>query len=208
MLIYLFVTAGAVVQTFRDNAIDQATMHTVFFMAGALVYILPLLLLRIYFDRYLLILLVLLVLILLSFLKKPLAPSPRLIAAGAIPLLFMALFSIASTHDLLSMNRTRWQVLEQLTEQENVPGEQIHGGFEFNGLSLFDNHNRDINEPGLWWSENINDYRYIISLQEVPGYSLISRHPYTRWLPPYQQYILLSRREGELISSAAEAETN
>lgn len=80
------------------------------------------------FDRYVLTLLFLAMLALLRFMQEL---SPQLLGAAVFPVLLVAAFSVAATHDAFAMFRARLQAVQQLG-QDGVPDNAIDGGFEFN----------------------------------------------------------------------------
>ena len=115
--------------------------------------------------------------------------------AGSILVAVFAFFSIALTHDYLSWNRARWKALEHLSQNKNVPYSQIHGGFEFNGLKFFSDKSLETNKAGSWWSEDVDDYIYMVAFGEVPGFELVGVYEFTRWIPPFHDEVLILRRQ-------------
>jgi hypothetical protein len=99
------------------------------FAAATLLVLGPRAAFAIVFDRYLLTLLFLAFLALLRC-TQPIAP--RLLHAAVLPVLLMAAFSVAATHDAFAMFRARLQAVHQLLAA-GVPSSAIDGGFEFNG---------------------------------------------------------------------------
>jgi hypothetical protein len=45
----------------------------------------------------------------------------------------LALVALAGTHEYLSWNRARWQVLNELTDTQRIAPAEIDGGLEFDG---------------------------------------------------------------------------
>ena len=115
--------------------------------------------------------------------------APRLAAAAL--LLALAGFSIAATHDYLAWNRARWQGLRQLTEVDGISPRRIDGGAEFNGLHLFAPDYRKQPKKSWWW---VADDEYMLGMGPLPGYALLRRYPYARWLPPGEAEIQVLRR--------------
>jgi hypothetical protein len=84
---------------------------------------------------------------------------------------------------------------------DGVSPKEIDGGFEFNGLYLFDPHFdttkafvENIRTPdshSWWWVRNDT---YLVSFGPVPGYSLVREYDFPNWLPPRQGRIVLQRR--------------
>ena len=103
---------------------------------------------------------------------------------------FMA-YSILGTRDLFVLNRVRWGILDQLTKVELVSPRNIDGGFEFNGLYLYDNDYKRVDGKSWWWVE---DDDYILSLSRVDGYVIDKSVPFRRLLPPQESSMLLLKR--------------
>ncbi len=137
------------------------------------------LMLELYFlDRYYLILVPLLLMVLLQDQAWNFNKITTVIAISA--LLLLAAFSITATHDYLSWNRARWQALDYLTEEKNIPPNRIDGGFEFNGW-----HKPGPKDNGpwkSWWWVDRDDY--LVAFGELPRFTKEKGFPYVRWLPP------------------------
>ena len=100
-------------------------------------------------------------------------------------------YSILGTRDLFVLNRVRWGILDQLTKVELVSPRNIDGGFEFNGLYLYDNDYKRVDGKSWWWVE---DDDYILSLSRVDGYVIDKSVPFRRLLPPQGSSMLLLKR--------------
>ncbi len=137
------------------------------------------LLLELYFlDRYYLILVPLLLAVLLQNQVWSFDKITISIAVGT--LLVLAVFSITATHDYLSWNRARWQALDYLTEEKNIPPNRIDGGFEFNGW-----HKPGPKDNGpwkSWWWVDRDDY--VVAFGDLSNFTKEKGFPYVRWLPP------------------------
>ena len=86
----------------------------------------------------------------------------------------LAYFSVAATHDYLSWNRARWQVLNQLTST-GVPTSKIYGGAEFITWYHFSNENKK------FWEEVTPVYALVAEVK--PEYKVVKQVSYSRWLP-------------------------
>ena len=180
---------------------DSKPYITLFFLLGAAIYFSPFLFVSSYFDRYMLVLMVVIVLMLLSYTEKIYFTSSRLMIAGTALLAVFAFFSLALTHDYLAWNRARWKVLESLLKNRNVSYLNIHGGFEYNGLTLFSDSSLNSSKEDLQKPKDNDQVKYMLAFGEVPGYHVISEYPYNRWLPPYNNKIFLLRKEEDSLAA-------
>ena len=115
----------------------------------------------------------------------------------AVPLaLPLILFGVLATHDYMSLNRTKWDALNYLTEIENIPAEKIDGGFEFNEWHLSHQNilvmTDDSSKKGRFWP--VVDDEYIVTVTEIEGYDVYKEFKYRRWLPPGKHSIKVLRR--------------
>lgn len=150
----------------------------VFFWTMTVVYGGYLLLDVYFFDRYYLPLIFLLGFILVKF--ETWNGSRLALSLAALPLIVLAAFSIAATHDYLAWNRARWQALDYLTREKNIPPNRIDGGFEFNGW-----HQPGPKHPGggkSWWWVDRDDYA--VTFSDLPRFTKEKGFAYVRWLPP------------------------
>jgi hypothetical protein len=120
-----------------------------------------------------------------------------------------ALFSIGCTRDYLEWNRARWSALHDLLDNEHVPPAEINGGFEYNGLYLYDrdfSFNPDYekeNPNKFWWWIDRNTF--IVSVAAIPGYTVAKEYSYSRWLPPRAAKVVVLRKQrpGARLNGAA-----
>lgn len=127
---------------------------------------------------------------------SPLAAAPgRTATTVRLPaitvLLSFLLYGVLGTRDLFAWNRARRQVLNRLTRVQGVSPHRIDGGFEFNGLHLYDSAYRNRAGKNWWW---VDDDAYIVAMAPRAGYDVIGRQPYERSLSPRPGAILLLRR--------------
>jgi hypothetical protein len=99
------------------------------------------------------------------------------------------------TRDYLAWNRLRWVALNELTQYRRVPPADIDGGFEFNGLYLYDPAWNDVgtNEGRSWWWVKGDTYQ--VSFGPIAEYNAVREYTYYRWLPPGSQRIMVLRKD-------------
>lgn len=130
------------------------------------------------FDRYFFQILPFLLICFLP--SKPKKPGRLATKFSLASLLFLAVFSITTTHDYLSWNRGRWHALEYLTQVKKIAPNQIDGGFEFNGWHKPGP--RDSGGGKSWWWVDREDF--IVTFGEMDGFTKEKSFAYKRWLPP------------------------
>jgi len=165
---------------------DQAI--TTFVLLSGTIYMIPLLLTD-FFDRYLIPVMPCLAASIasLSAYSPGIGTRIRPFVAAVLIGLF-SVFAICGTRDYLTWNRVRWVALNDLMESKRVSPEDIDGGFEFNGLHLY-NPRHDGNPERSWWW--VKRDTYLIAFEPVPGYSVMRRYGYSQWMPPHAGSIVL-----------------
>lgn len=162
--------------------------YIAFVLAAVFLYLAPIVSLTamVYFDRYFLCA-VPLVLVLIALTGGLSARLDRWdITSALVVILLFGAFSVGAVHDYLEWNRTRWTALGVLVLRDGVSANRIDGGYEFNGWY----HYRGVDQH--WWRVIRDDY--MISFGPVPGYKVIERYPYRRWMPPGEGQILVLRK--------------
>lgn len=94
--------------------------------------------------------------------------------------LLLIYFSVAGTHDYLSLNRARAQATDYLTKEKQILAQNIDGGFEFNAWHAKDNKNYKASHTGRWWF--VAQDEYIISPVPRPGYTIERSFPFKSWM--------------------------
>jgi Dolichyl-phosphate-mannose-protein mannosyltransferase len=117
-------------------------------------------------------------------------PRWRAVAAWAM-IGCTGLLSVGLTHDYLAWNRARWTALTALTGSGGVSPRQIDGGYEFNGLMLYDPHHAKSLDKSYWW---VVDDEYILASGPLPGYREVGRQPVDSWLPISVSSVITLRR--------------
>jgi len=132
------------------------------------------------FDRYLLPLIPIAILLLTNIKFQAILPRHNVgqVLSAAFIILYAA-FSVAATHDYISWNRARWSAINNLLIDNKVSPNQIDGGYEFNGLFLYDPKYKNKEGKSWWW---VNEDEYIITSGPLQGYTEYSRYPFSRWL--------------------------
>lgn len=148
-----------------------------------LIYIAPFIITG-YYDRYLIILLPAAFVILSD--QLILKPSTWSRGVMASTLFVFMTFSIFATHDLLSWNRVRWQVIDSLVEKK-VPLDQIEAGVEFDGFYHF------TDDDPEWWKRITPTYK--VTFVPLENYNTLSVHPYNKWMPGKEGNIVLSTKK-------------
>jgi 4-amino-4-deoxy-L-arabinose transferase-like glycosyltransferase len=168
----------------RDRANDDDVVGN-FYVLCAVIYLLPVFTFG-FIDRYLVPAIPFLIGAiagmrgqLASFLD---VDSRKVRYAAAVLLTGFGIFSIAATRDYLSWNRVRWNALNELMSGYHVGPQDIDGGFEFNGLYLYDPEYEYDPRKGWWW---VQGDKYRIAFGEMLGYRVIKEYRYQHWLPPY-----------------------
>jgi hypothetical protein len=110
-------------------------------------------------------------------------------------------FSIAATHDYMSWNRTRWQAINYLTNEQKITKDKIDGGFEFNGWFQTGGLNPTIKGEISWWF--VSSDEYVVSFDSIDGFKTIKRFNYFRFLPPGSDSLFILYKKPELIPYSA-----
>ncbi|MBN3758311.1 glycosyltransferase family 39 protein [Paraburkholderia sp. Tr-20389] len=187
-------------QRYRSRKPDTTDAVRVFLLAGAIVYMAPLEFAG-YFDRYLLVPFALLTALIAMprpthmpafsvSARSAWMPHRAIVATALATLALMTWYAVGGTHDYLSWNRARWELMTRLSEAGITP-RSVDGGLEVNGLYLYDAHYRTTAGKSWWW---VHDDQYVISFSVLPGYRVDTRVDVNQWLPPFQSKVLVLRR--------------
>ena len=197
----LLAFAAAAVLSVRERLQKAGTRGTddavpIFLLLAAVIYLGPVLIAGL-FDRYLIpvVPLVGIGLAGLMFAPRtghPTAAGPWRLAQGVV-LVGLCVFAVGATHDYLSWNRARWKAARDVMQSQRVGPDRIDGGFEFNGMFLFDAAYVEDPAKSWWW---VRDDTYQISFGPLDGYDTIATYPYSRWMGPGDNHIVVQRRHG------------
>lgn len=111
------------------------------------------------------------------------------------------IFCITATHDYLSWNRTRWQAIKFLTNDQKITRDKIDGGFEFNSWFQTGGLNPTIKGEISWWF--VSSDEYVVSFDSISGFKTIKKLNYFRLLPPGNDNISILYKKPELIPYSA-----
>jgi hypothetical protein len=192
LVVAFWLTVRELAPDFRPARLNGYQAANTFLLLCAIIYLLPLLVGNI-FDRYLIPAMPFLAASLSAIPPRSIAGSQRLsrLTAGGL-LLIMIGFSVLGTRDYFSWNRARWAALADLTA-DGVQATMIDGGFEFNGLYLYDPAYQRADPKSWWW---VAEDTYQLGFGAAPGYTILRRYPYQRWLPPRSEAILVLKKDG------------
>jgi hypothetical protein len=184
----LVCTAGILsirlLHAFTPGKMNSNQAVATFFFLSAFIYVIPLLVSG-FFDRYLVPLIPILAANICCLLAEGQSESciTRKKLFNVISLLLIVLFSVFSvsgTRDYLTWNRARWEILNDVTEGKRIQAGEIDGGFEFNGLYMYDPAYNQKPGKSWWW---VKGDRFVVSFGAIPGYSIIREYKYRQWLP-------------------------
>lgn len=181
LLSLLVLLAARIVDKKSTLNTPQRTFYS--FLLATFVMYLAVIGFRGFFDRYLIFPLFLLLPIVAS--TAPALPPGRMQVAKPLAMLFVllfAVFGIAGTHDYFDWNRARWQAAHDLVDVQGISPMEIDGGLEFNGWYGYDPKYRDSGGIVLLGDMRHNN-EYVIAMQPLSNYEVLSRYSFQRWLP-------------------------
>ena len=131
----------------------------------------------------------------------------RLLSAAALALMYLG-FGVASAHDYLAWNRSRWEAGRSLIADKGIPPTEIDGGFEFNSYFYWRDRRSGTNpiaeilrdtDLDLAHSGPKSEHptRLIISLSELSGFDPVYRVSVDHWLPLSPSEVLILKRSAE-----------
>lgn len=205
LLLDLALIVLNIVAAHRARRADATTSLHTFLLLGVCIYVAPCVLTAFY-DRYMLPAVFPLIALVVTghrsvdttrtntrLVRPSRLPWTAVVnALGVFTLVTTIAFSIAGTHDYLAWNRARWLLIDTLL-QRGVPVTKIDGGYEFNGLYMYDP-KFDILKPHSksWWAI---DNEYVIQFMPRRGYREIDSADTGGWLSPLQTRIVTLQRE-------------
>jgi Dolichyl-phosphate-mannose-protein mannosyltransferase len=191
----LLGTVGGVLSNLR---LEPSNSYSFFGILCGGTYLLPLLPSPFIYDRYLI---PAAIFFLFSIAcgtveqRRRASPIVALLALSYLVMGALCWYSLTGTRDYLAWNRLRWGALRELTLQRLVPATEIDGGYEFNGLFLYDP-NYDVlahlndTHKSYWWVQNDT---YMIAFGPVPGYKVICKYTERSWRGQTYQVVVLKK---------------
>jgi hypothetical protein len=198
LTIVTILAAGAIAVAWTYSVVrPRSAAHAFTALAAAMLFGSSLLHTRYYFDRYLLAVVPFLVATVLA--SDHLRRLPLALALASL----LGWYAVAGTHDYLAWNRARWAGLDTLTTA-GTPATAIDGGVEFNAWNLAPTLNRWPSDADVrrdqpetrhswWW---VVDDRFVVAFTPLRGYRVRTEVPFTRWLVPGSDRILVMERTG------------
>lgn len=147
-----------------------------------------------YFERYLLLLLPLFMIQIVTIFrnKNKIDLNFKKTLSISVIMLILGIFTVGATHDYLSWNRVRWQVLNNLTDRLYISPNRIDGGYEFNGSYLYSTDYQEKQGKSWWWVDKDD---YILSFGSLDGYQEIQRYYFDKILPFGPKYFLVLKKQ-------------
>ena len=116
----------------------------------------------------------------------------------------LALFSVTGTRDYLVFMKAVWAVGGEAVA-EGVPLDRLDAGSAWDGYHLYEyglEHRIRSRTPkgGPWWVyfyAPATDSAYVVASKPVPGYVVVTRRPYSSWLPQHPTNLYLLRRRDQ-----------
>ena len=200
---YLVITLQNIIQAIGKKESFKSKWLQIFVILSILIYFAPLAFVG-FFDRYLLLLIPLSMVVVI--INEPIVSQSYSLNKRIFPILLsisliFGIFTVGSTHDYLSLNRTRWQALDYLTKEQHISPHLIDGGNEFNSWYLFNPNDKYSNnfKPNpkkpkqSWWFVDKDDY--MITFGPLNGYSILEKYTYDTWLPSSPKNIFILRKK-------------
>jgi hypothetical protein len=198
LLLDLALVMRSIISGLRGRRINLITCVRIFLVLATCIYLTPIILAG-YFDRYLLPPTFMMLTLLATCEVRSHTSTTRWLSHERliqIASIFIAMltsaFAVAGTHDYLSWNRTRWALLDTL-EKHGVPARSIDGGFEFNGINLYDPAYVEAPPKSHWW---VYDDEYIVQFTLIAGYHAVASAQAGSWLPALKTNLQTLARDG------------
>ncbi len=198
ILLIAAIGSGAVrlIPKARPAGLDSTEVAGAFLVLASLIY-LPPFLMSYFYDRYLIPPIPLLAAGLAGVFPHQLRAAPKACRCAVVALLLAyGVYAVCGTRDFLTWNRSRWEALHYLMDSQKIQPKDIDGGFEFNGMYLYDPQYRPSPPKSQWWVQN-DTYR--IGFGNMPGYTPIKEYGYYHWLPPYAGKIVILKEDSPKI---------
>lgn len=199
-------------QKLQNKHLDQDTALKSFLLLVSLIYLFPLAISS-FFDRYLIVITPLIAIYIYNkeietFFDDNKEFKEQISYISYLFIFLFAAFSVLSTKEYLSWNKTRWQIVYDLENIYKIPQDEIDGGFEVNGFYAYnpnystekDNHspvwivNGTYQIKSPWW---VNKDTYMITFSPLPNYEVVKEYHYQQILPTKLGKLFLLKRTSE-----------
>ncbi|MBK6766512.1 MAG: phospholipid carrier-dependent glycosyltransferase [bacterium] len=146
-----------------------------------------------YFDRYLLIYLPIMAALFTLLSNGPVIVSRASQALAIAMLCVLGVFGALATHDYISWNRVRWELVSELNGKMGIPPNKVDGGYEVNGTLMFDIGLTKAEEKSWWW---VDDDEYVLAFGPIPGYESIEHRTFPNYFYTDETAVhILKRKE-------------
>jgi 4-amino-4-deoxy-L-arabinose transferase-like glycosyltransferase len=184
--------AAMIWPSLKPTRIQPDQIAGIFFLLCGGVYLAPILVIG-GWDRYYIPALPFLLIGIAALASTFWAGQTRARLALAVLLLgSLSVYAVFGTRDYLAWNRVRWTALHDLLVTEKVTPADIDGGFEFNGLYLYDPAYKEDPAKSWYWVDRDS---YLLAFAEMPGFTAIKQYKYSHWLPPYTGRIFVLKKD-------------
>jgi 4-amino-4-deoxy-L-arabinose transferase-like glycosyltransferase len=156
------------------------------------------------FDRYSLPLLIFIPILVLPFENIQLRRLTILASVTSIVLMYC--FTIATTHDYLSINTARWKAVDYLFHKKNAKIQEIDGGFEVNAWYNYSVIKKNSKPGSNWWW--VEDDKYIIALSHLPNYDIDTVYQFRNWIKNSIHKVYVLQRSSVLDTLAPKTTIN
>jgi hypothetical protein len=124
--------------------------------------------------------------------------TPRTTAVAWATCASLLIFSVAALQNYMAWHTARWQGIDYLREELELPVGVIDGGYEFNGVHTSGEFRR-ADESGGYYNQGrlgywVLDDRYAVTMIPRRGFEVIRRVPYFSWLGMREREILVIKR--------------
>lgn len=125
--------------------------------------------------------------------KEPVVVSRTSQAAAIVVLCILGVFGALATHDYISWNRVRWELVHELNGPMGIPPSKVDGGYEVNGTLMFDIGITKADDKSWWW---VDDDEYLLAFGPVPGYESIRHKAFPNYFYSDSSAVHILKRKG------------
>ncbi len=183
-------SAGVLIYLLTKKKIN--VNDTSFITIFGLLYAIPLLVVE-GFDRYLIPLIV--VMIILLFEKIQTTELSKIMTMLSIGV--FAIFSISQTQFYMNWNQARWELANDLFNNQGIKAAQIDAGYEWLGWhdywNAYESGEKQLSKSLSPWIRAVfgnNTREYMVSFSDIEGYDVITSKNLTGWNPNNTLFVL------------------